>query len=117
LGRCNAFPLFIKAKKPKGGINMKSKGIFEVPAARIEVIQGLLPRIYTHTIEEKVQEYQEAMAEGQEFPAITVWDKDGHYWLIDGMHRLIATKRLGKEHNQGRSSGTGERVRSTHISH
>jgi len=76
---------------------MKSKGIFEVPAAKIEVIQGLLPRIYTHTIEEKVQEYQEAMAEGQEFPPITVWDKGGNYWLIDGMHRLIATKRLGKE--------------------
>jgi ParB-like chromosome segregation protein Spo0J len=76
---------------------MKGKGIFEVPVAKIEVIQGLLPRIYTHTIEEKVQEYQEAMAEGQEFPAITVWDKDGHYWLIDGMHRLLASKRLGKE--------------------
>jgi len=76
---------------------MKSKGIFEVPVAKIEVIQGLLPRIYTHTIEEKVQEYQEAMAEGQEFPPITVWDKGWHYWLIDGMHRLIATKRLGKE--------------------
>jgi ParB-like chromosome segregation protein Spo0J len=76
---------------------MKSKGVFEVQVTRIEVIQGLLPRIYTHTIEEKVQEYQEAMAEGQEFPPITVWDKDGHYWLIDGMHRLIATKRLGKD--------------------
>jgi transcriptional regulator with XRE-family HTH domain/uncharacterized ParB-like nuclease family protein len=76
---------------------MKGKGIFEVPVAKIEVIQGLLPRIYTHTIEEKVQEYQEAMAEGQEFPAITVWDKDGHYWLIDGMHRLLASKRLGKD--------------------
>jgi len=77
---------------------MKSKGIFEVPVAKIEVIQGLLPRLYTHTIEEKVQEYQEAMAEGQEFPPITVWDKgNGIYWLIDGMHRLIATKRLGKE--------------------
>jgi transposase/uncharacterized ParB-like nuclease family protein len=76
---------------------MKGKGIFEVPVAKIEVIQGLLPRIYTHTIEEKVQEYQEAMAEGQEFPAITLWDKDGHYWLIDGMHRLLASKRLGKD--------------------
>jgi len=77
---------------------MKSKGIFEVPAAKIEVIQGLLPRLYTHTIEEKVQEYQEAIAEGQEFPPITVWDKgNGIYWLIDGMHRLLASKRLGKE--------------------
>ena len=74
------------------------KGIFEVQISKIEVIQGLLPRIYTHTIEEKVQEYQEAMAEGQEFPPITVWDKgNGIYWLIDGMHRLLAAKRLGKD--------------------
>jgi len=77
---------------------MKSKGIFEIPISRIEVIQGLLPRIYNHTIEEKVEEYKEAMAEGQEFPPITVWDKgSGIYWLIDGMHRLLASKRLGKE--------------------
>ncbi len=77
---------------------MKSKGIFEVPVAKIEVIQGLLPRIYTHTIEEKVEEYKEAMAEGQEFPPITVWDKgNGIYWLIDGMHRLLASKRLGRD--------------------
>jgi hypothetical protein len=47
---------------------MKGKGIFEVPVAKIEVIQGLLTRIYTHTIEEKVQEYQEAMAEGSRVP-------------------------------------------------
>jgi ParB-like chromosome segregation protein Spo0J len=77
---------------------MKSKGIFEVSVASIEVIQGLLPRIYTHTIEEKVEEYKEAMSEGQEFPPITVWDKgNGIYWLIDGMHRLLASKRLRKE--------------------
>jgi len=38
------------------------------------------------------------MAEGQEFPPITVWDKgNGIYWLIDGMHRLLASKRLGKD--------------------
>jgi len=76
---------------------MKSKGIFEIPISQIEVIQGLLPRIYTHTIEEKVEEYKEAMSEGEQFPPIVVWDKGEHYWLIDGMHRLIATKRLGKD--------------------
>ena len=77
---------------------MKSKGIFEVPVSKIEVIQGLLPRIYNHTIEEKVQEYQEAMEAGEQFPPIVVWDKgNGIYWLIDGMHRLLACRRLGKE--------------------
>jgi ParB-like chromosome segregation protein Spo0J len=76
---------------------MKVLGIREIPIDRIETIQGLMPRIYTHTIEEKVEEYKEAMEEGQEFPPITVWQKGNEYWLIDGMHRLLATKRLGKK--------------------
>jgi ParB-like chromosome segregation protein Spo0J len=76
---------------------MKSKGVFEIPITQIEVIQGLLPRIYNHTIEEKIEEYKEAMEAGEQFPPIVVWDRNGHYWLIDGMHRLLATKRLGKE--------------------
>jgi ParB-like chromosome segregation protein Spo0J len=76
---------------------MKVIGIKEIPIDKIEIIQGLMPRIYTHTIEEKVEEYKEAMAEGQEFPPITVWDRNGIYWLIDGTHRLLAVKRLGKK--------------------
>jgi transposase/uncharacterized ParB-like nuclease family protein len=77
---------------------MKVLGVREIPIDRIEVIQGLLPRIYTYTIEEKVEEYKEAMAEGQEFPPIVVWLKnDEEFWLIDGAHRLMASKRLGKK--------------------
>jgi len=76
---------------------MKVKGIFEIHISQIEVIQGLLPRIYTHTIEEKIEEYKEAMEAGEQFPPIVVWDRNGHYWLIDGMHRLLACRRLGKE--------------------
>jgi len=77
---------------------MKVKGIFEIKISQIEVIQGLLPRLHTHTIEEKVEEYKEAMSEGEQFPPIVVWDKgNGIYWLIDGMHRLLALKRLGKD--------------------
>jgi len=76
---------------------MKSKGVCEILTTQVEVIQGLLPRIYNHIIEEKVEEYKEAMEAGEQFPPIVVWDRNGHYWLIDGMHRLLASKRLGKE--------------------
>jgi ParB-like nuclease domain. len=76
---------------------MKVLGIKDVEVSKIEVIQGLLPRVETHTVEDKVEEYKEAMALGSEFPPITVWQKGNEYWLIDGMHRLMATKRLGRE--------------------
>jgi len=76
---------------------MKVLGIQEIQVSKIEVIQGLLPRVETHTVEDKVEEYKEAMELGSEFPPITVWQKGNEYWLIDGMHRLMATKRLGKE--------------------
>jgi len=76
---------------------MKVLGIKDVQVSKIEVIQGLLPRVETHTVEDKVEEYKEAMALGSEFPPITVWQKGNEYWLIDGMHRLMASKRLGKE--------------------
>jgi transposase/uncharacterized ParB-like nuclease family protein len=76
---------------------MKVLGIREIPVSKIEIIQGLLPRVETHTVEDKVEEYREAMELGSEFPPITVWQKDNEYWLIDGMHRLLASKRLGRE--------------------
>jgi ParB-like chromosome segregation protein Spo0J len=75
---------------------MKILGIKEVPVSKIEIIQGLLPRVETHTVEDKVEEYREAMELGSEFPPITVWQKGDEYWLIDGMHRLMASKKLGR---------------------
>jgi|GEM_PF-6552429 len=76
---------------------MKVLGVREIPISKIDIIQGLLPRVETHTVEDKVEEYKEAMELGSEFPPITVWQKGEEYWLIDGMHRLLATKRLGRE--------------------
>ncbi|MBX0310833.1 MAG: ParB N-terminal domain-containing protein [Sulfurihydrogenibium sp.] len=75
---------------------MKVIGIKEIPISEINIIQGLLPRVETHTVEEKVEEYKEAMEMGSEFPPISVWKKGNEYWLIDGMHRLMASKRIGK---------------------
>jgi hypothetical protein len=42
------------------------------------------------TMQTKIAEYATAMAEGNQFPPLTVfWDGE-HYWLADGFHRLGA---------------------------
>ena len=46
--------------------------------------------------EETVTDYAEAMAAGDQFPAITVFHDGVDYYLADGFHRLHATQRLGK---------------------
>jgi transposase len=63
----------------------------------IIIPQGILPRVYG-AVEEVVQNYQEAMEQGAEFPPIKVWRKNNEYWIIDGVHRYLAHKRLGKEY-------------------
>lgn len=64
----------------------------------IVIPQGLLPRIFGVN-EEKVQEYAEAIEQGAEFPPIKVWKKTEQlYQVIDGVHRLTAYRKLGKEY-------------------
>lgn len=70
----------------------------ELKISEIQIPQGLLPRIITGTIEEKVNEYAEMIENGVEFDPIKVWKRpDGTYWLIDGAHRIEAYKRAGYE--------------------
>lgn len=45
--------------------------------------------------EEVVGEYMEAMLDGANFPAITVFHDGSAYWLADGFHRYHANKRAG----------------------
>jgi len=71
--------------------------IVEIRIDQIEAPQGLLPRIITGTREEKIQEYAEMIEEGVVFDPIKVWKREDRYWVIDGMHRLEAHKRLGLE--------------------
>lgn len=72
--------------------------IVELDIRDIVIPQGLLPRIITGTVEAKVKEYAEAMEEGVEFDPISVWQRDnGEYWVIDGVHRLTASKEIGKK--------------------
>lgn len=46
--------------------------------------------------EDTVTDYAEAMRDGAEFPAITVFFDGVEYYLADGFHRLHASKRLGR---------------------
>ena len=72
--------------------------IVKLPINKIIIPQGLLPRIFGVN-EEKVEEYAEAMENGAEFPPIKVWEKlDGTYQVIDGVHRISAYRKLGKEY-------------------
>ena len=43
-----------------------------------------------------VHDYAEALREGAEFPAIQVVHDGAAYWLIDGYHRLMAHRQLGR---------------------
>ena len=46
---------------------------------------------------ETINNYAEAMAEGAQFPDVTVFTYGMHYWLADGFHRVMAAKQLGKK--------------------
>ncbi len=72
--------------------------IVELEIKDLHIPQGLLPRVLTGTVEEKVEEYRELIEECVEFDPILVWEReDGQYWVIDGVHRIEAHKRAGKE--------------------
>jgi ParB-like chromosome segregation protein Spo0J len=71
--------------------------IVELEIKDLVVPQGLLPRVLTGTVGEKVEEYKEMLEQGVEFDPITVWKRpDGQYWIVDGVHRTEAHKRAGR---------------------
>jgi len=71
--------------------------IVEIEIKDLVIPQGLLPRVITGTVENKVKEYAEMLEQGVEFDPITVWKRpDGQYWLVDGVHRTEAHKKTGK---------------------
>ena len=39
--------------------------------------------------------YAALMAQGAEFPPVTVWLEGSNYWLTDGFHRIAAAEQLG----------------------
>ncbi len=71
--------------------------IVELELKDLTIPQGLLPRVLTGTVEEKVEEYKEMLEQGVEFDPIIVWKRpDGQYWIVDGVHRTEAHRRAGK---------------------
>jgi len=71
--------------------------IVELELASLVVPQGLLPRVLTGTVEEKVEEYKEMLEQGVEFDPIIVWKRGGEYWVVDGAHRVEAHRRAGRK--------------------
>ena len=45
---------------------------------------------------ETIDNYAEAMADGAQFPEVTVFTDCTHYWLADGFHRVMAAKQNGR---------------------
>lgn len=43
-----------------------------------------------------INNYAEAMADGAQFPDVTVFTDGRHYWLADGFHRVMAARQNGK---------------------
>jgi len=42
-----------------------------------------------------IDEYADAVTNGAKFPAVTVFQDSGEFWLADGYHRLAAFKKIG----------------------
>lgn len=45
---------------------------------------------------ETIDTYADAMADGAQFPDVTVFTDGNRYWLADGFHRVMAAKQMGK---------------------
>lgn len=59
---------------------------------RIDLYGGTQARL--QTTEVAIASYADEMDRGAEFPPITVYFDGADYWLADGFHRYLATKRL-----------------------
>jgi len=71
--------------------------VLELEIKAIHIPWDLLPRVITGRSEDKVKEYVDMIESGVEFDPILVWDKgNGEYWVIDGVHRIEAHKRVGR---------------------
>lgn len=62
----------------------------KLPIKDIRLDRALQPR--THMNEDIIAEYSELIADGAEFPPVTVYFDSVYYWLADGYHRYFAHK-------------------------
>ena len=76
----------------------KKKYLERLPISIVEIPQGYLPRTITQIHKPTVEEYARLMEEGEKFPPPRVWKRpDGRYWLIDGVHRIEALRKIGRK--------------------
>ncbi|MBI2510870.1 MAG: ParB N-terminal domain-containing protein [Opitutae bacterium] len=65
----------------------------EIPLEKINLFGGTQARLKTN--DDAVESYAEEMTRGAVFPPIDVYFDGSTYWLADGFHRFLATKRNG----------------------
>src|SRR5690625_1157178 len=65
----------------------------KIKLSRIKIDGGTQPRVETD--QQLVDEYSEAMKNGDEFPPVDVYKDENRYWLADGFHRFYASKDVG----------------------
>jgi len=70
----------------------------DFPLDLLEVEQGIYPRF--RTSEETVEQYRDAMEQGEQFPPIEVAYHRGRFILLDGFHRVAAYRRLFEEQKE-----------------
>ncbi len=63
----------------------------EISLDLIDIYSGTQARVQTS--EEAIESYAEDMANGAVFPPVSVYFDGATYWLADGFHRYLATKR------------------------
>ena len=77
---------------------MNAAKVKEISLSRIVARQEVQARVAMN--EETIEEYAEAMRNGDKFPPVVVFsvDDDGaSYWLADGFHRYHAAKRIANK--------------------
>ena len=75
---------------------MTTGKVKELSLSRIIAHQEVQARVAMN--EETIEEYAEAMRNGDKFPPVVVFSDDGaSYWLADGFHRYHAAKQIASE--------------------
>jgi transcriptional regulator with XRE-family HTH domain len=87
---------------------MKKNNIEKLEIFQIFAHADIQPRAEIH--QETVDEYTEAMRNGDKFPPVVVFrDDDVFYWLADGFHRFEAAKEAGRTFIQAEIRAGGKR--------
>jgi hypothetical protein len=75
---------------------MTTDKVKELSLSRIIAQQEVQARVAMN--DETIEEYAEAMRNGDKFPPVVVFTDDGaFYWLADGFHRYHATKQIANK--------------------